>query len=98
MRTIGYDYAELARIAPQINDRILRFDVYRKRRRMDGTRYDECIISFDEIENALAFVGNTDIWYGQDLCVREVDVLSDDAVCVLAAEWHEEVLGGRYLN
>jgi hypothetical protein len=49
--TIGYDYVELARIAPQVDDRILRFDVSRTRTRFDGKRYDECIISFDEVED-----------------------------------------------
>lgn len=96
--TIGYDYAELARIAPQVEDRILRFDVYRNGTGFDGRRYETCIISFDDIDEAISFVGNTEQDWGRDLWVQEVNVRTDDEVCVLAAEWHEEVLGGRYLN
>lgn len=98
MSSIGYDYAELARVAPQIDDRILRFDLYRKRIGFSGKRFDELITSFDEIEDAIAFVGNTEKYYGRDLWIQEVDVRTDDEVCVFAAEHHEDVLGGRYLN
>jgi hypothetical protein len=96
MTNIGYDYLELARIAPQVGDRILRFDVYRRRESFCGKRFGECIISFDEIEQAIAFVGNTETHYGRDLWVQEVDVRTDDEVCVFAAEWDED--HSRYLN
>ncbi|MDP3078653.1 hypothetical protein [Bradyrhizobium sp.] len=96
MSNIGYNYSELARVAPQCDDRILRFDVYRKRTGFDGQRFDECIISFDEEDQAIAFVGNTETHYGADLCVREVDVRTDDEVCILAAEWDED--HSRYMN
>jgi hypothetical protein len=96
MSNIGYDYAELARIAPQCDDRILRFDVYRRRHGFDGKRFEECIISFDEVENAIAFVGNTETHFGRDLWVQQVDLRTDDEVCVLAAEWDED--HSRYMN
>lgn len=77
-------------------ERALRFDVCRRRRRFDGTRYVENVRGFDDLDHAIAAIGNTEQYAGDSLWVDEIALTSGNEVCVFAAEWDEGL--GRYLN
>lgn len=56
------------------------------------------LASFNTEEEAIAFIGNLDFCHGDELRVDEEDETSGDSCVVFAAEWDDDVLGGRYLN
>jgi len=49
------------------------------------------ITSFDDLEEAVAFVGNLEDFRGDELSIRD-----ENDECHFAAEWDEDL--GRYLN
>ena len=54
------------------------------------------VASFDDKDFASAFVFNNEVYVGRDLNVIEVDLETGDEVCVVAAEFDEDVL--RYVE
>jgi hypothetical protein len=88
--------ASAARDPYPMDDRICRYDVFRRARAFDGKTREINLISFDYQEQAVAFVGNCEQHFGPDLWIEEVDTRSGNSECILAGEWDEDL--NRYLN
>lgn len=81
-----------------IDDRSLRFDVNRTTQHLWNSVTIKTLGSFESAEEAIAYVGNLEDFSGRDIWIDEIDLRTDEEVCIFVAEWEEEVLGGRYLN
>lgn len=81
-----------------IADRNVRYDIIRIAPKSDflARALPTNLSSFDDVEEAIAVIGNCENYHGIELSICEEDLDSGNSACVFSAEWDEEL--GRYLN
>ena len=72
MQTHSVSLADGSFVTPMDIERSLRFDVYRRHRRIASEQYYTVnLAGFSELEDAVAAIGNNEIYLGRDLWVVE---------------------------